>query len=388
MPAWRGPGSRDGPGHLPQAEARRHPVLDRGPRQEGHRGRVHRGAERGEHRPVAHRLGGRDRGVGIAHRGHRDQAALEHHLGLDPEEGRLPQHEVGELARLDRPDLVRDAVGDRGVDRVLGDVALRAGVVVRGRRPAAAPRCTFILCAVCQVRVMTSAMRPIACESDESMLIAPRSCSTSSAAIVSARMRDSAKARSSGILAFRWWHTISMSRCSSMVLTVNGIVGLVEDGRQLASPHDPDDVGGVPASRALGVIRVDRPALERPDRVLDEAGLVERVGVDRDLDVHLVGHGERGVDGGRRRSPVLVELEADRARLDLLPQRARAARRCPWPRKPRLIGKASAASSIRWMFQAPGVQVVAVGPGGGAGAAADQRGEPGGRAPRPRAAGR
>ena len=31
----------------------------------------------------------------------------------------------------------------------------------------------------------------------------------------------------------------------------------------------------------------------------------------------------------------------------------------PLPRKPRLIGKPSAASSMRWMFQGPGVQVVA-----------------------------
>ena len=85
--------------------------------------------------------------------------------------------------------------------------------------------------------MITSPMRPIACESDDIMLMAPRSCSTSSAAIVSARMRDSAKARSSGIAAFRWWQTISMSRCSSIVLTVNGIVGFVEDGRQLGSPH-------------------------------------------------------------------------------------------------------------------------------------------------------
>ena len=46
-------------------------------------------------------------------------------------------------------------------------------------------------------------MRPIACESDDIMLIAPRSWSTSSAAIVSGRIRDSAKARSSGIFGLR-----------------------------------------------------------------------------------------------------------------------------------------------------------------------------------------
>ena len=74
----------------------------------------------------------------------------------------------------------------------------------------------------------------MACESEDIMLMAPRSWSTSSAAMVSARMRDSAKATSSGMFLERWWHTISMSRCSSRVLRVNGRVGLVDEGRTLA----------------------------------------------------------------------------------------------------------------------------------------------------------
>jgi len=43
---------------------------------------------------------------------------------------------------------------------------------------------------------------------------------TTPAAIVSRRIRDSANAISSAIDASRWWHPISMSRCSSIVLTV------------------------------------------------------------------------------------------------------------------------------------------------------------------------
>ena len=69
------------------------------------------------------------------------------------------------------------------------------------------------------------------------MLMAPRSWRMSSAAMVSARILDSAKARSSGMFGLRWWHTKSISRCSSMVFTVKGIVGLVEEGRQLGSPQ-------------------------------------------------------------------------------------------------------------------------------------------------------
>ncbi len=57
----------------------------------------------------------------------------------------------------------------------------------------------------------------------------------SSAAIVDGRIRLSAKARSSGTLGLRWWQTISMSRCSSRVLTVCGRVGFVDDGSTLAA---------------------------------------------------------------------------------------------------------------------------------------------------------
>ena len=86
------------------------------------------------------------------------------------------------------------------------------------------------------------------------------SCSTSSAAMVDGRMRLSANARSSGTDGLRWWHTINMSRCSASVFTVCGRVGLVDDGSTLGCDGDGDDVGRVAAARALGVVRVDRPA--------------------------------------------------------------------------------------------------------------------------------
>ena len=95
------------------------------------------------------------------------------------------------------------SVRDGRIDGVLGHVSLDALVVFRAESPARAPRCTFILCAVCQVRVTTSPMRPMACESLDIMLITPRSCRMSSAAMVSCRIRLSAKATSSGTCGFR-----------------------------------------------------------------------------------------------------------------------------------------------------------------------------------------
>jgi hypothetical protein len=42
---------------------------------------------------------------------------------------------------------------------------------------------------------------------------------------------------------------MSMSRCSAMVFTVYGRVGLVEEGSTFASPAHLDDVRGVPPPR-------------------------------------------------------------------------------------------------------------------------------------------
>ena len=105
------------------------------------------------------------------------------------------------------------------------------------------------------------------------------------------------------------------------------------------------------------------PAMAR-DRVLDEAGLVERVGVDRHLDVELVGD-LRGsaVDGRGRGAPVLVQLEPDGARRAICSRSGSGCEALPLPRNPRLTGQASAASQhpLRCSTR-PGVQVVALVP--------------------------
>ncbi|CAM5366498.1 hypothetical protein SGRI78S_01932 [Streptomyces griseus subsp. griseus] len=91
-------------------------------------------------------------------------------------------------------------------------------------------------CAVWKARVTDSPIRPMAWESEENMLMTPRSWSTDSAAIVSARTRLSAKETSSGMSWLRWWQTMTMSSSSSTEFLVYGSVGLVEDGRTFGSP--------------------------------------------------------------------------------------------------------------------------------------------------------
>ncbi len=139
---------------------------------------------------------------------------------------------------------------------------------------------------------------------------------------------------------------------------------------------ETDDVGRVAAAGAFGVIGVNRAPVDRRNRVFDESGFVQRVGVNRDLHVELVGDRQALVDRRRRRAPVLVQLQADRAGANLLAQR---------------LGRRGVALAEKTEVQRkrldrfvhpPDVPRArragrGVGPGRRTGAAADQRREPG-----------
>ena len=141
-------------------------------------------------------------------------------VGLHAEERRRPQHEVGELALLDRADVLRHAVGDGGIDGVFGDVALDADIVVvaacrRGRRPrwrlhlvgglpgadddfadaGPSPGCPTTSSRARRGRAGCPRRRWSPCGCGSRRRRGPRRCAGS-----------------------RWWQTISMSRCSSSVL--------------------------------------------------------------------------------------------------------------------------------------------------------------------------
>ncbi len=77
--------------------------------------------------------------------------------------------------------------------------------------------------------------------------------------------------------------------------------------------HEADQVRDVTAARAFDVVGVNRTARDRGDSVLELAGLIEPVGVQRDRDIIGVGEAEHRVDDLRICAPVLVDLEADGA---------------------------------------------------------------------------
>ena len=175
-------------------------------------------------------------------------------------------------------------------------------------------------CAVCQVRRTTSPTRPMACESEPIMEIAPRSWSRSSAAIVEARMRDSANARSSGIADERWWQTMSMSRCSSTVLTVCGRVGFVESGSTWGFPATVMMSGAPcpPPAPSVWYAWIDRPAIASRVESTYPASLSVSVCSATCTPVSSATRRAASIAAGV--APVLVDLEPGRARVDLLVQ--------------------------------------------------------------------
>ncbi len=70
--------------------------------------------------------------------------------------------------------------------------------------------------------------------------------------------------------------------------------------------RDLNYVRRVTAARTLGVEGMDGPPFERGDRLLDEPGFVERVGVHADLHVHFVRDRQRRTQDRGRGAPILV----------------------------------------------------------------------------------
>src|SRR3546814_14274240 len=72
------------------------------------------------------------------------------------------------------------------------------------------------------------------------------------------------------------------------------------------------DVCSSDLTGAFGMEGVDGAVPERRDRILDKAAFIQRVGMDGDLDIMLLGDIQAVVDGGRRGAPVFMQLQADR----------------------------------------------------------------------------
>src|SRR5260221_5553129 len=74
----------------------------------------------------------------------------------------------------------------------------------------------------------------------------------------------------------------------------------------------------MPAAGAFGMKGVNGSALEGRDCIFDKPALVQRVGVNGNLHIHLIRDREAAIDGGWGSAPVFMKLEPAGAGLDLL----------------------------------------------------------------------
>src|SRR5262249_42633105 len=79
-----------------------------------------------------------------------------------------------------------------------------------------------------------------------------------------------------------------------------------------------DDVRCMPTAGTFGMKGVNGSPLEGRDGRFHKAALVQRVGVDCYLHIHVVGDGKATIDGGGSGAPVLMKLQPPRSGLDLL----------------------------------------------------------------------
>ena len=304
----------------------REAVVERGPGHERVAGPLRVDAEGAVLRPVLERLAGHQRARRVAHDRVRDEAALQRHLGLGDEELGPPEHQVRELARRDRAHVGIDAEADRRVDRHLGEVALDPEVVVALAVLGEPPEAHLV--DGCELEGALRALRrpphALAVGADHAdrahvvqHVLGPHGLRPGPA------LNEGDVRRHALVQVVAGDQHVDLF----VVRVDRERVGRVGRARQqVGLAADPHHVGRVAAAGAFAVVDVHDPAVDGGDGVLVVAGLVQRVGVDLDLEVVLVGELHGGLDGGRRGRPVLVDLEARGAGQDLLHQRARRRR--------------------------------------------------------------
>ncbi len=114
------------------------------------------------------------------------------------------------------------------------------------------------------------------------------------------------------------------------------------------------------AARTLGMIRVNCSSGDGCDSIIDETRFIQRVGMNGDLDVVLIGDAQARIDGRGRGAPVLMQLQAAGSSENLFGQRI-APRRIALAKKSEIHGPGF--GRAKHLFQVP----TARGAGGGVG---------------------
>ena len=93
--------------------------------------------------------------------------------------------------------------------------------------------------------------------------------------------------------------------------------GVGGGGQYVGGSCRADDVRRMASAGSLGMVSVDRAPGNRVQRILHASALIQRVGVNCDLHIILIGHIQTVVDDCRCGTPVFVNLEAHGSGADL-----------------------------------------------------------------------
>ena len=318
-----------------------------------------------------------NRGIGIAHLGPGDRAAFEHQLGFYAKESRLPQHQIRQLAHFHRAHLMVEAMGDGGVDRHLGDVALQAGVVVAAvvafeHTPLHLHLVGGLEGAGDHLTHAAHGLGVAGNDAESAQVVKDVFGGDGFAANPRFSKGHVLGNRGIQVVAHHQHVEVLLERVARV-----GPGGIGAAGQHIGFTANADDVGGMAAASAFGVEGVNRAAFDGGDGVFHKPRLIEGVGVDADLHIEAIGNAQTAIDRRWCGAPVLMQFEAAGAGTHLLIKGLRGAG-IALAEKAQIhrqaIGGLQHAADVKCPWRAGG----GVGACGWAGAAPQQRGDPAG----------
>ena len=87
-----------------------------------------------------------------------------------------------------------------------------------------------------------------------------------------------------------------------------GARGIGRGGQYVWLTADFDNIRGMTATRAFGVIGVNGATLEGSNRIIHKPGFIQGIRVNGNLYIKFIGNRERTINRGGRSSPVFVQF--------------------------------------------------------------------------------
>lgn len=255
-----------------------------------------------------------------------DKTTLDHSGRLCAKPSRVPDYDIRQLAHLNAANEMTEPLGKRSVDGILADIPLRPEIV-RPRPLVLLQRTPLNLVLVSSVPgpeddfpAASHSLGVGAHHADGAEIVEHVFCCD--------RLGPDARFGEGNVLGDVLGEMVAdHEHVEVLVKSVAGVgPGRVRrGGKDVGVLDHGDDVRCVATPSSFSVVGVNGAALEGTDRGLDEARLVESIGVDQTLHVELIADAQTRIDRSRCAAPILVEFEPTRSGIDHLAKSFRRA---------------------------------------------------------------